>query len=117
MTGWPTARRERRLLLTALRSVDCLAVGQLCPGSGRGFSAVRGWFPLDTDYRADDGQPLITAVQAEQIYGIKRRTVYQWRARGYLARRGLAEDGRELYAAGEIAAVKARPRKREQVAA
>jgi hypothetical protein len=73
--------------------------------------------PSDADYRAADGQPLITAAQAEQIYGIRRRTVYQWRARGFLARRGLAEDGRELYDAGEVAAVKAKPRRREQVAA
>lgn len=70
----------------------------------------------DTTYSTEDGRPLITAAQAGEI-GIRPRTVYEWRRRGYLQVRGLTEDGRELYDAGELAAVKAKPRRRVKVAA
>ena len=62
-----------------------------------------------------NGQPLLTAAQAEQILGIRARTVYEWRRRDYLAVVGLSPDGRELYDAGKLAAVQASPRKRKRV--
>jgi Helix-turn-helix domain len=68
--------------------------------------------PLDTRYVTDTGRPLLRAGQAAEIYDVKPRTIYQWRRRGFLAVRGLDDDGRELYDAGEVAAVKAKPRHR-----
>jgi hypothetical protein len=80
-----------------------------------GLLAVRGVNSLDTRYVSEDGRPLLTAAQLSELYGIRQRTVYQWRRRGYLARRGLTEDGQELYDAGEVASVMSRPRQRQHV--
>lgn len=60
----------------------------------------------------DDGKPLLTAASLAEVFPIVKRTVYQWRRRGYLEVRGLDEDGRELYAVGEVAAVLVSPRRR-----
>lgn len=73
--------------------------------------------PAEVTNCTDDGRPLVSATQAAEIYGVQRKTVYAWRARGYLALRGIAEDGTELYDAAEVAAVKAAPRHRSRIAA
>jgi hypothetical protein len=73
--------------------------------------------PLDETCIGEDGQPLITAAEAQRTLGIRQRTVYEWRRRDYLEVRGLTEDGRELYDAGELSKVKDNPRKREKVSA
>jgi transposase-like protein len=65
----------------------------------------------------EEGRPLLTAAELAEVYGIKPRTVYQWRRRGFLRCRGLDEDGQELYDAGEVADVQAKPRRRQQIEA
>jgi hypothetical protein len=87
------------------------------PRFSRGISAFRGVPPLDEACVSEDGQPLITAAEAQRILGIRQRTVYEWRRRDYLEVRGLTEDGRELYDAGELNKVKDSPRKRGKVSA
>lgn len=78
-----------------------------------------GWASLDITARhfTEDGRPLLTAPELAEVYGIKSRTVYQWRRRGYLQRRGLDEDGQELYDVAEVADVQASPRRRQQTEA
>jgi hypothetical protein len=62
----------------------------------------------------EDGRPLLTAAQLAQVYDVRQRTIYQWRRRGHIARRGLDEDGQELYDAAEVARVQASPRHRQR---
>ena len=79
-----------------------------------GLFRVRGVASLDTEtrYFTEDGQPLLNAAQFAEVYGIKPRTVYQWRRRGFIQRRGLDDRGRELYGVAEVAEVHATPRRR-----
>jgi len=73
----------------------------------------------ETEHFTGDGRPLITAAQCGEIYGVKARTIYQWRRRGHLKVRGLAPDGQWLFDAGEVASVAGKPwrRRREPAAA
>jgi hypothetical protein len=89
------------------------------PRLSPGLSHVRGAVSLDVTsrYFTDDGRPLATAPQLAEMLGIRARTVYEWRRRGFLKVRGLDEQSRELYDAAEVARVHARPRRRQQCAA
>jgi predicted site-specific integrase-resolvase len=60
-----------------------------------------------------DGKPLLTAAACAQVYGIKTRTIYEWRRRGYLTERGLDEDGQMLFDVAEVGRVKANPGNRK----
>lgn len=61
----------------------------------------------------EDGKPLLPAAACALIYGIRTRTVYEWRRRGFLEVRGLDEDGQQLYDVAEVGRVKASPRHRK----
>lgn len=89
----------------------------ILPRLSRGFFTFRGVSPLDEIEIGEDGQPLITAAEAQRTLGIRQRTVYEWRRREFLEVRGLTADGRELYDAGELSRVKATPGKRTKIRA
>lgn len=89
----------------------------ILPRLSRGVFLVRGVSPLDETCLSEDGRPLITAAEAQRTLGIRQRTVYEWRRRGHLEVRGLTEDGRELYDAGELSKVRASPGNRQRVSA
>jgi len=67
-------------------------------------------------YFTEDGRPLLNAAECAEVYGIRARTIYEWRRRRFLTVRGLDADGRELYDAAEVARVQATPRNRERQA-
>lgn len=67
---------------------------------------------VSTRYFTDDGEPLLTAAQVAAVHDVRPRTVYQWRRRGYLAERGLDEQGRQLYEVTDAARVAASPGRR-----
>lgn len=82
-----------------------------------GLFFVPGVAALDEIYVGEDGQPLLTAAQAQRELGIRQRTVYEWRRRKYLDEVGRTVDGRKLFDAGELSRVKATPRKRDRISA
>lgn len=63
------------------------------------------------------GDDLMTAPDLAASLGIRPRTIYEWRRRGYLVRRGLTAAGQALYSAAEVACVASSPRRRKRVAA
>jgi hypothetical protein len=71
----------------------------------------------DVHSEAPTGDDLMTAADLAASLGIKTRTIYEWRRRGFLVRRGLTAAGRELYSAAEVAQVAASPRRRNRVVA
>ena len=62
----------------------------------------------------DDGRPLLPVAALSEAYGLRKRTIYEWRRRGYLTVRGLDEDGQQLFDAGQVAGVMVTPRHRKQ---
>jgi len=53
--------------------------------------------------------PLLTAPELGQMLGIRTRTIYEWRRRGFLRERGLDDQGRWLFDVAEVAEVHATP--------
>lgn len=95
----------------------CLATRMPGAGNGPGSFCVRGVTALDVTarYRTEAGVPLLSAAECAAAFGIRARTVYEWRRRQYLAVRGLADDGTELYDAAEVAEVRATPGQRARL--
>ena len=102
--------------LTSLASLCTLAPAHdVCPGHGQGLFHVRGVASLDTVARhfTEDGKPLLPAADLAQVYGIRKRTIYEWRRRGFLTECGLDESGQMLFDVAEVGRVKANPGKRK----
>lgn len=61
-----------------------------------------------------NGRPLLPVAALSEAYGLRKRTIYEWRRRGFLTVKGLDEDGQWLFDAGEVAGVMVTPRRRKQ---
>lgn len=82
-----------------------------------GLSSCSGGGLLDVTARffTPAGVPLLAAPEVAACLGIRARTVYEWRRRGYLRERGLDDQGRALFDAAEVAEVHATPGARRPV--
>jgi hypothetical protein len=67
---------------------------------------------ITAEHFTDDGRPLLPACKVAAMAGVQTRTVYKWESRHFLSPRGLDENGRKLYDAGEAAMVASSPRRR-----
>lgn len=79
-----------------------------------GPSSCPGGALLDVDARhfTGSGVPLLTAAELAACFGIRTRTIYEWRRRRFLAERGMDDQGRWLFDAAEAAEVHATPGRR-----